>query len=56
MILPLIVITVYASLGLVTAWWLYRVGSRPWSWQRPLRSPKIVAEPYYPTDYSVGHV
>lgn len=53
---PLIVITVYAVLGLVTTGWLYRVGSRPWTWQRPLRAPKIVAEPYYSDDPCVGIV
>lgn len=36
--------------------WLYRTGTRPWTWQRPLRIPELVDEPYYPDDASVGNV
>lgn len=52
-----IVITIYVVLGGLTAGYLTRVGRRPWTWQQPLRVPKVVETPipeYY--DGSVGLV
>lgn len=42
--------------GVAVAVYLTKLGRRPWTWQRKVRSPKVVAEPYYRDDASVGVV